>query len=157
MKLHDSHSKIRIFQGALALLLIFGLISTPHGNQTRIEVYTTNLEKDGQPIHQQLTEFDCSDRIYTVLEAQGLDSGKHKLKVSWIDPSGTQKELTRYEFDAYAFTRVWAWLQLSPPTSAIIGQVFDPSFGMEEFIGQWTAKVSIDGKLVKQHEFEVLC
>ena len=104
-----------------------------------------------------MTAFDCSDRIYTVVEAQGLALGKHELKVSWVDPAGIQKELTRYEFDAYPFTRIWAWLQLNPPTGAIIGQVFDPSFGMEEFIGQWTAKVSIDDKLVKQHEFEVLC
>ena len=126
-------------------------------DKAQFDVYFTR-ELDGQqPAHQASDQFDCSDRIYTVVEARGLDAGNHKLEVRWTDPGGRQREHTRYQFNSTTFTRVWAWLQLNGPTAAFIGQVFDPSFGMDEFIGKWQIEVSIDDEKISISEFDVLC
>ena len=90
--------------------------------------------------------------------AAGLGQGEHELKVRWLDPTGEQRELTRFPFQGSPIANhIWAWLQLHGPTGAIIGQMFDPSFGMEEFIGDWSAEVFINNKQVASREFQVLC
>jgi len=77
--------------------------------------------------------------------------------VKWINPDDEQQELTRYKFNATKWSRNWAWLQLNGPTGAVLGQVFDPSFGMEEFIGTWHAEISMDNEKIQNLEFHVLC
>ncbi len=121
------------------------------------DIYLTSKEVNNQPGEERQTEFDCTDRIFVVVIAAGLSLEKHELKVRWLDPTGEQKELTRYQFDGLSVTKIWAWLQLNGPTGAIIGQMFDPSFGMEEFIGDWHAEVYIDNKKVSLQPFRVLC
>ena len=120
-------------------------------------IYLTNELVDNRPAAEPMTRFDCSDRIHLVLTAVGLSLESHELKVRWLDPQGNQKELTRYKFTGIAITQVWAWLQLHGPTSAIVRQMFDPSYGMEQFIGEWVAEVYIDGKQVASPAFRVLC
>ena len=121
------------------------------------KVYTTSKVIDGQPTPDVVTDFDCSDRIYLVLEAQGLEQKKHQLAVKWFNPVNEQQELTKYKFDGHPYSRVWAWLQLSGPPGAVIGQVFDPAFGMEDFIGKWQVQVLLNSKKLDQIEFNVLC
>ena len=120
-------------------------------------IFLTNQENNNQPLDEPMTQFDCSDRIFLVVIVAGLEQENHELKVRWLGPGGDQRELTRYEFLALPVTKIWAWLQLHGPTGAIVGQMFDPSFGMEEFIGQWTAEVFIDGEKVSLQQFQVLC
>lgn len=112
---------------------------------------------NSRPSEEQLTRFDCSDRIHLVVVATGLSQETHSLKVRWIDPHGEQKQVTKYDFQGLPITQVWAWLQLHGPTGAIIGQMFDPSFGLEAFIGDWEAIVFIDDKEVSHQKFQVLC
>jgi hypothetical protein len=128
-------------------------------DQPHYKVYLTKKVENDQPLMEDKAEttFDCTDRIYLVVEALGLTSESYKLTVKWLNPVNKQQEKTGYTFDAFPFTRIWAWLQLSGPPGAVIGQVFDPTFGMEEFIGDWNAVVSIDKKKIKSAKFTVVC
>lgn len=120
-------------------------------------IFLTSKEDNNQPLDEPMTQFDCSDRIFVVVIVAGLAQEDHELKVRWMGPGGDQRELTRYTFQGLPVTKIWAWLQLHGPTGAIVGQMFDPSFGMEEFIGQWNAEIYIDGKQVSLQQFQVLC
>lgn len=141
------------------VLLVSGYAGAETKTTPQYKIYLTNKVVNDQPRmeDQASTAFDCTDRIYIVVEALGLESQKYDLTVSWVNPVGDQQEKTDYRFKAQPFTRVWAWLQLSGPPGAVIGQVFDPTFGMEDFIGDWSAKVSIDGKSVEKVPFTVVC
>lgn len=135
-----------------------GLTTLPALGATGYDVFLTNKERDNRPLDERMTRFDCSDRIFIVVIAAGVGVGEHELKVRWLDPTGEQRELTRFPFQGDPIANhVWAWLQLHGPTGAIIGQMFDPSFGMEEFIGDWTAEVFIDNRQVASRQFQVLC
>lgn len=131
------------------------LFCLPVSGQDKVSylVHLTSKFKDGQPDAEPMTRFDCSDRIYLLVTAVGLSKGKHELKALWIDPFGKQKEVTRYQFDGLPVTQVWAWLQLHGPTGTIIGQMFDPSFGMEEFIGEWKIEAFIDNEPISEKNF----
>lgn len=135
------------------------LFSCPsHADQTvGYNIFLTNQENNNQPLDEPMTQFDCSDRIFLVVIVAGLKQENHELKVRWLGPAGDLRELTRYEFRALPVSKIWAWLQLHGPTGAIVGQMFDPSFGMEEFIGEWSAEVYIDGEQVSLQQFQVLC
>ncbi len=125
----------------------------------RYEIYLTNHVISTQPTSTAVTQFDCSDRIFVVVEATGLAQAEHELTVEWINPADERLELTNFDFHAHPSTpsRVWAWLQLHGPTGAVIGQIFDPSFGMEDFIGEWHARVLIDQEQIGAPVFNVLC
>ena len=126
-------------------------------NEPGYNVFLTNKTENNQPQDEPINDFDCSDRIFVVVYAAGLSQESHELKVRWMNPVDEQKELTRYRFEGLPVTKIWAWLQLDGGAAAIVGQMFDPSFGMEEFIGEWRAEVSIDGKKISEQKFRVLC
>ena len=121
------------------------------------ELYLTNKTDNNIPSREKLAAFDCSDRVYLVMEAFNLQPGNYRLEVLWFNPQGERQEVTRFNFNGAAYSRVWAWLQLHGSTGAAIGQIFDPSFGMEDFIGNWTANVSIDQTPIESVEFHVVC
>ena len=143
------------------LVLLIGSLSTMANNNSQAEpnysIYLTNKTKNDQPVLDKVTVFDCSDRVYVVVEVFNLSTEMHKLEVNWINPQGERQERTRFEFKGGAFSRSWAWLQLHGSTGAAIGQIFDPSFGMENFIGNWTAEVLINKKPIQKVQFQVLC
>ncbi len=106
------------------------------------------------------TTFDCTQKIYAVIEAQGLPKKKHALEVYWINPRGKRQEYTNFDFVVNDDKRVvWAWLKLHRPAEAILDRVFlqNRAAGMEDFLGQWTAKFHVDGRLVKEGSFTVYC
>ena len=122
--------------------------------------YTTYLTRKvihNEPDTQPEAVFDCQDRIYAVLEAFHLPPQPVKLTVRWFNPSGEQQERTDFPFQGQPFNRVWAWLQLHGPTGAAIGQMFNPSFGMEEFIGDWEVRLFLDQQSVGKIPFQVVC
>ncbi|MEE9447778.1 MAG: hypothetical protein V3V09_07435 [Arenicellales bacterium] len=105
-------------------------------------------------------QFDCSDKIYAVIEIKtaGSHNKEHQLVVNWMNPGNKLEEKTRYKFTSYGEgTRIWAWLTLSAPSGAAIGRIFDPAFGMASFIGKWRAEIKVDDKKIATHPFEVLC
>ena len=123
----------------------------------QFNVYLTRQVVDNEPAMESDTIFDCSDRIYLVLEALRLPQQKSELLVKWFNPTGDQQERTDFQFMTQPFTRVWAWLQLNGPAGAVIGQVFDPSFGMEDFIGDWEVQVFLDKEAIDTLAFQVVC
>ena len=144
---------------ALALFLspyILGDTGFAH-DSPQFKTYVTRQVIDNEPSMEADTIFDCSDRIYVVLEALQLPIKKSDLMVRWFNPTGDQQERTDFQFMAQPFTRVWAWLQLNGPPGAVIGQVFDPSFGMEDFIGDWEAQVFLDKEIIDKISFQVVC
>jgi hypothetical protein len=149
----------RLIVIATSLILSISVSGVHSQDSPGYKIYLTNKVENDQPgmDDQSNPVFDCTDRIYLVVEALNLSQEKHKLSVKWLNPVGKQQEKTDYEFDAVPFTRIWAWLQLNGPPGAVIGQVFDPTFGMEEFIGEWSAHVAVDQKTVEKLNFVVVC
>ena len=140
----------------LLSLLILGIGAFAE-DSPQIKAYVTRQVIDNEPAMEPDTVFDCTDRIYVVLEALRLTEKKTDLMVRWFNPTGDQQERTDFQFMAQPFTRVWAWLQLNGPPGAVIGQVFDPSFGMEDFIGDWEAQVFLDNEIIDKISFQVVC
>ena len=120
--------------------------------------YLTGDAFEDVPNASEQDSFDCSQKVYLVVEMSGLEGDEHLLQVKWFDPRNKLEENTRYNFHYIGDgTRIWAWLRLSGPPGAAIGRVFDPSFGMGSFIGKWRAEVSVDDKHISTLKFEVLC
>ncbi len=141
------------------LISVFLLLATqPVSAAPSYTVYLTGTAIEGVPSNQKQTQFDCSEKVYLVLELYGMEKQEHLLQVKWFDPRNKLEEHTRYKFEYIGDgTRIWAWLRLSGPPGAAIGRVFDPSFGMGAFIGEWRAEVLINGKQISKQKFSVLC
>ncbi len=142
--------------GVFLLILPITVTSAP-----QFTAYVTAKVEDGQPVRRNGLEFfDCSDRIYVVVEASGLSAEEHEMTVRWINPVGEQEERTDYTFLSGShepIEPIWAWLQLDGGPGSAIGRMFDSSFGMEDFIGEWEARIYIDGEPMAAPRFNVLC
>jgi len=102
--------------------------------------------------------FDCTDKVFSVVELKDFPAGKHQLSVRWFDPSDTVREHTRYDFNVRnPTTRLWAWLSLSRGFGGGMLQFINPAAGLEDFIGIWKIDVKIDGESVGAGSFEVSC
>jgi hypothetical protein len=122
------------------------------------KIYNSLIDETGFPSTQAKQNFDCSDKIYTVVELQNYASGKHQLSIKWIDPAGDLREHTQYPFYVVKQdTRLWAWLNLYRATGAGMLQWIDPAAGLEEFIGSWTIEIRVDNKRLSKQKFEVIC
>ena len=143
---------------ALQLVWIF-LIPQSSLNAAEINWFVTNkIDPYDRPIQTTDVFFSCSDRIYAMVTIEDLPKGSQVVVFDWVDPSGRQREHTVHRFRHSGHRQqMWAWLTLHPPRGAIAVRLFNPSFGMQEFIGKWTVKVSLNGKLLGKAEFEVLC
>ncbi len=110
------------------------------------------------PSNEPNSEFGCSDRIYAVIKANGLAKKQHLLEAIWRDPHGKDREHTRYPFVVrHDQERIWVWLKLHRPSEAALVQFMNPSAGMDEFVGEWRIKVLVDGQLIDQKNFNVIC
>ena len=122
------------------------------------KIYNSLIDEIGFPSTQAKQNFDCSDKIYTVVELQNYALGKHQLSIKWIDPAGELREHTKYPFHVIKQdTRLWAWLNLYRATGAGLIQWIDPAAGLEEFIGPWTIEVRIDNQRLSKQHFDVIC
>ena len=125
------------------------------------EVYLTGEGEHNRPGPNPQHEFECADKIYAVVKVSApvrQKKSKHLLIVNWLNPGDRLEQKTRYPFHSYGKgTQVWAWLKLSGSTGSSIGQIFDPAYGMDKFIGQWRAEFIIDDKKIATIPFDVLC
>ncbi|WP_147251002.1 hypothetical protein [Arenicella xantha] len=122
------------------------------------KLYFALPDKHAFPQQEAKTEFDCSDKIYSVIELTNFKHGRHAITIVWTDPSGTDRERTEYPFSVFEKeTRLWGWLELSRARGAGMLQWLNPAAGLEEFIGPWVATIYIDGKKLESGSFEVLC
>ena len=116
-------------------------------------------DKHGAPNKQALSKFDCLDKIYAVTDVKNMPKGKHAIEYRWMNPHGETQETTRYNFHVKeaAVTNLWSWLKLSRGKGAGLFQWLDPSTGLEEFIGEWTVELFVNGKELQRASFEVNC
>ena len=143
----------------LIQLLGLFLIPTMGVNAAEISWFVTNkVDSNNRPIPTTDIFFGCSDRIYAMVTIEDLPEELQVIAFDWLDPGGRQREYTVHEFRHFGYRQqMWAWLTLHPPRGAIAVRLLNPSFGMQEFIGIWTVRVSINVKLLGKAEFEVLC
>ena len=122
------------------------------------KIYLTASEQEGKPLAQPATEFSCHDKIFAVIEIEGLSQDRHKLDAVWRNPAGKDREHTEYEFSMRdSPTRLWVWLKLHRSMEAAVVAFMNPSAGMDEFIGEWTLSLAIDDKPIAIKSFSVLC
>lgn len=127
-------------------------------NSSAFEVYFSTADQFGSPQKEPKTIFDCSDKIFTVLELEDYAIGRHQLSVTWRDPETNTREQTSYPFSFRGKKlRLWSWLSLSRATGAAMFQWVDPAAGLEEFIGEWSVEVKINDKLLTRNQFQVNC
>lgn len=122
------------------------------------KVYFSLGDKYELPLKEEKLNFDCSDKIFTVVELNHLPKTKYDISIVWKDPSNIERERTEFPFTvARAETRLWSWLSLSPANGAAMIQWVNPAAGLEEFIGPWTVEVRINNKKISTKHFEVIC
>ncbi len=139
-----------------ALMMLAATVAAAASPQ--IDIYLTAQVDNGVPQGQPATSFDCTETVYGVLRLSGLEAAPHRLDVVWRDPTGKSREHTSHEFVASgAEQMLWVWLRMHRPTGAGFLRAFNPSVGMDDFIGEWSVKFAIDGRLVENKRFSVLC
>ena len=143
----------------LALIGVATLIASPLAQAAAgHKIYLTASEQEGVPLPQPATQFSCNDKIFAVIEVDGLSRDKHKLDAVWRDPRGKDREHTVYEFMVHNNTeRIWVWLKLHRSMEAALVAFMNPSAGMDEFIGEWELHLAIDSKPIDKRSFSVLC
>ncbi len=160
MELKQKNSSLTLLS-FIVLTLCVVQSSTAAKLTSEVTSYLTAKQIEGVPGYENQKDFTCSDQVYLVIETaanEATTATDHQLSVIWHNPHGKVEQRTLYDFTHFrGGSRVWAWLRLSGPPSAAIARLFDPAFGMGEFIGTWSAEVKIDRKKVATHEFEVLC
>ncbi len=120
--------------------------------------YFTSQSEEKIPDHEAMSEFDCSEMIYAVAEFKDLEKGEHTFEVLWNDPTRNQREKTEFPIVHSSGTkRVWAWIKLHRPTGSSFFSFFDPTAGMEDFIGEWNVIFKLDGKNLGEKKFYVDC
>lgn len=116
-------------------------------------------DQHGFPLDEKQESFDCLDKIYSVTELTKFSKGKHNVEFKWIEPSGSTRERTVYDFwiRDKPSTKLWAWIEFSRARGAGMIQWLNPAAGLEEFIGNWKLELLIDGKKVNSGNFDVSC
>ena len=139
------------------IILVLCCLVSPAKAATSLDAFVTNSIANGVPILSPSDEFNCADKIYSLIDIQGLHNGQHILNVDWIDPSGNRREQTTYSFHRAGSIRITVWLKLHPPMGATLMSAFNPAWGMGEFIGRWEIRMRVDQSPVTQKWFSVLC
>ena len=123
-----------------------------------ISLYLTAGLSGSTPNKQPATQFTCKDKIYAVLETDGLNKKDYTLEAEWFGPDGKREEYTRYNFKGWGGSqRFWVWLKLNSPPEAALARFVNPSAGYEDFIGPWILKLSVNGEALGSSRFEVAC
>ncbi len=120
-------------------------------------IYLTSEATKGLPGTQTKTSFECTEPIYAVMESTQIEHGNHKFLVQFVDPDGKERERVEFDFVARGQNRIWGWLRLHRGAGGTLFSVFDSAAGMEDMIGNWTAKFHLDSEFVQEQSFEVLC
>ena len=139
------------------IVLVFCCLIAPVKAATSLDAFVTSSIENGAPVSASSNEFNCTDKIFSVIDIQGLRNGEHTLNVDWIDPSGKRREQTTYSFHRAGSIRITVWLKLHPPRGAALLSAFNPAWGMDKFIGRWKIRIRVDQSPVTQKWFSVLC
>lgn len=147
---------------AMSVTTLPAVCRAGNSNQSVSKIYFTRMASGaGVPGTKAAKVFDCSDKIYIVIEAVHLKPGDRHIEVLWYRPDGRRQEDTNFTVRPKSGVkdRFWAWLALHRPADGVVVRVLlqDRSFGMEDFVGRWTAKVYINGNLLGKETFKLYC
>lgn len=155
------------FLSALGCIIAFVLSNTALATRTAEQneipeqshkIYLSDADEHGFPKKAEKEVFECTEKIYSVLELSDYPVGTYQLSVAWIDPALDVRERTEYEFRVReSETRLWAWLTLSRATGASLLQWINPAAGLEEFVGGWKIEVSVNDQKLASSDFQVVC
>ena len=143
----------------MVMTFLFSYISLASEEATDSHELFFTLENENQlPSDKPINEFDCSDKVYSVMKLKGLQQGKHLLTILWHGPDEEVRERTEFTIFAKGEeVKQWAWLKLHRAFGASMLQLLNPAAGMEEFIGDWRVDVKIDDQLIINKSFKVIC
>ena len=145
-----------LISGRWIVLVLCWLVSPVMAGKS-LDAFVTSTIENGVPVSSLSDEFNCADKIFSVIDIQGLRNGEHTLNVDWIDPSGKRREQTTYSFHRAGSIRITVWLKLHPPRGATLLSAFNPALGMGDFIGRWEIRMHVDQSALAQKWFSVLC
>ncbi len=138
--------------------LSLGAVAAATPSEVSSNIYFTLGDQHDFPSKKERKYFDCTDKIFTVVELSNLPKTDYDLAIVWRDPSNTERERTEYPFKvSQDETRIWSWLSLSASKGASMIQWINPAAGLEEFIGPWSVEVRINNKKIATKQFEVVC
>ena len=127
-------------------------------NTPDYEFSFSSEHSNGLPIQTNQTQFNCSDQIYSIINASNLSDEPVNATIIWRNPTGQIQEQTPVNlFPVEGKAYGWAWLKLHKATGAALLSFIDDSIGMDEFIGDWNIELHIDNKKVTNGKFNVLC
>ena len=151
---------MNVFFQLTACVVAFFLLSPTLLNADSSASYTIYLATtDGDGKLQRAgerPEFDCSETVYLVVESAGPQDSA--MQAYWFGPAGKERVRATRDFEQDR-TRWWAWsgLKLNRPSGGGFFSIFDPSHGLDEFIGAWKVHVDIGPHRMTTIEFSVLC
>jgi S1-C subfamily serine protease len=95
------------------------------------------------------SRFSLDDRVYLVTVWTGLKND-HQFMVEWVRPDGYVQDTTRFNFTVPENTtkyRTWGWLSFKKRSW---------SFTESKFIGNWKARLYLDGRFLAEYYFSVI-
>ena len=118
-------------------------ISFKNASQTMESI--VGCKRVNNDLPQDLTDnFLVSDTIYLYLTWKNL-TGENQVTISWYTPRGTLQDQTSYTFHSDGGTsNTWHFLRL-----------FDNQSQLEKFVGEWTAKIILNGNFAAEKKFKV--
>jgi hypothetical protein len=148
--------KILLTRVFIIALTVFGqiILSFSPGFGGEFTQSTIILTKDPASGESQEV-FSGFDKIYALVTLSGLEPGKYKADINWIDPTGNINQYTPLSFtiqsqSSYTF---YSWLQLmknGPFKSGLTGKLFDG-----EYLGKWELNIFVNNTMLKKATFEI--
>lgn len=164
------HYKCRSSAAVFALCAALSTVSVPPANARAVAntksgvvdhiYFTSKTNRAGAPGTKESNTFDCSQKVYVVVVAGHIKPGIRHVVVYWYNPLGRRQEDTEFDVNATGRKdRFWAWLILHRSPDNMMDRVLlqDRGAGMEDFIGKWTVKIYVDGKLLGTGTFKIYC
>ncbi len=107
--------------------------------------------------HEEKYTFSPYEKIYIVLDFHDISPGKYNMTADWITPWGKMERQTPYVFAlerSAASHRVFFWLKLK--RRGRLKQILRGSDFKEEFFGEWTVQIYVNGRKVATRKFRVV-
>ncbi|NKB60787.1 MAG: hypothetical protein GKR95_01150 [Gammaproteobacteria bacterium] len=107
-------------------------------------------------------KFSCDQRIHSIIELSELPLGNHEIAVQWFGPSDKLEHIQNFKFAATASTKatgkpVYLSSFIEFQSAGGLTSIFDPSAGLDAFIGDWRIVVLDNEENVALKRFSVIC
>ena len=124
---------------------------------TRITHYIDGRIESDMP----RVQFTCDDRIHGVAALPELASGEHEIEIRWLGPTGELEHRQDFRFAIPSSSTVKKTIYLSSfiefRNAGGLVSLFDPSAGLDAFIGNWNVVVLDNEGEIAANQFSVIC